>query len=134
MRPFVKDHYYHAREKGAVQGPEAAVVWRQHGSLGMLHNLVVWIRSSTQRYQAFVQAAGRMIPQDNSARWNSWYLMIHVAIQLRKELNSFMDGRYLIRLGLGLVLPTRGSSFNVRTSRDLWLLDCRLLDPHTSDV
>ena len=35
-----------------------------------------------------------MIPQDNSTRWNSWYRMIHVAIGLRKELNSFVDDRY----------------------------------------
>lgn len=61
----------------------------------MLHNLVVWIRSSTQRYQASLQAAGRMIPQDNLTRWNSWYRMIHIAIALRKELNSFMDDRHL---------------------------------------
>ncbi|OWT42471.1 restless-like transposase [Pochonia chlamydosporia 170] len=81
-------------QEGAVGRAETATAWRQYGALGMLHNLVVWIRSSTQRYQAFLQAAGRIIPQDNSTRWNSWYRMIHVAIALRKELNSFMDDRY----------------------------------------
>ncbi|OAA37489.1 Ribonuclease H-like protein [Cordyceps fumosorosea ARSEF 2679] len=79
---------------GVGRRAETAQSWRQHGPLGMLHNLVVWIRSSTQRYQAFVQAAGRMIPQDNSTRWNSWYRMIHVALSLRKEVNSFIDDRY----------------------------------------
>ncbi|KAM3446391.1 hypothetical protein NHJ6243_010227 [Beauveria neobassiana] len=79
---------------GVGRRAETAQTWRQHGPLGMLHNLVVWIRSSTQRYQAFVQAAGRMIPQDNSTRWNSWYRMIHVALSLRKEVNSFIDDRY----------------------------------------
>jgi hypothetical protein len=82
-------------QEGVVERAETAAAWRQYGALGMLHNLVVWIRSSTQRYQAFMQAAGRMIPQDNSTRWNSWYRMIHTAIVLRKELNSFMDDRYL---------------------------------------
>ena len=53
-------------QEGAVGRAETATAWRQYGALGMLHNLVVWIRSSTQRYQAFLQAAGRMIPQDNS--------------------------------------------------------------------
>jgi hypothetical protein len=81
-------------QEGVVGRAETATAWRQYGALGMLHNLVVWIRSSTQRYQAFLQAAGRMIPQDNSTRWNSWYRMIYVAITLRKELNSFMDDRY----------------------------------------
>ncbi|OAQ57829.2 restless-like transposase [Pochonia chlamydosporia 170] len=61
-------------QEGAVGRAETATAWRQYGALGMLHNLVVWIRSSTQRYQAFLQAAG--------------------PIALRKELNSFMDDRY----------------------------------------
>ncbi|KAH7187829.1 hypothetical protein BKA60DRAFT_437257, partial [Fusarium oxysporum] len=43
----------------------------------------------------FVKVAGRMIPQDNSTRWNSWCLMIHVAITLRKEINSFIDDHYM---------------------------------------
>ncbi|EJP60823.1 restless-like transposase [Beauveria bassiana ARSEF 2860] len=56
---------------GVGRRAETAQSWRQHGPLEILHNLVVWIRSSMQRYQAFVQAAGRMIPQDNSTGWNS---------------------------------------------------------------
>jgi hypothetical protein len=82
-------------QEGAVERAETATTWRQYGALGMLHNLVVWIRSSSQRYQAFLKVAGRMIPQDTSTRWNSWYLMIHVAITLRKEINSFIDDHYM---------------------------------------
>ncbi|CEJ95185.1 hypothetical protein VHEMI10682 [[Torrubiella] hemipterigena] len=81
-------------QEGDAGRAESATAWRQYGALGMLHNLVVWIRSSTQRYQAFLLVAGRMIPQDNSTRWNSWYRMVHVAIALRSELNSFMDDCY----------------------------------------
>jgi hypothetical protein len=89
-------------QEDAVERAETTTTWRQYGALGMLHNLVVWIRSSSQRYQAFLKVAGRMIPQDNSTRWNSWYLMIHVAITLRKEINSFIDDLYMegdIKLG-----------------------------------
>jgi hypothetical protein len=82
-------------QEGGVERAETATTWRQYGALGMLHNLVVWIRSSSQRYQAFLKVGGRMIPQDNSTRWNSWYLMIHVAITLRKEINSFIDDHYM---------------------------------------
>ncbi|KAJ0134311.1 Uncharacterized protein HZ326_22641 [Fusarium oxysporum f. sp. albedinis] len=82
-------------QEGAVKRAETATTWRQYGALGMRHNLVVWIRSSSQRYQAFLKVAGRMIPQDNSTRWNSWYLMVHVAITLRKEINSFIDDHYM---------------------------------------
>ncbi|KAJ9413748.1 hypothetical protein QL093DRAFT_1978752, partial [Fusarium oxysporum] len=70
--------------EGAVEGAETATTWRQYGALGMLHNLV-----------AFLKDAGRMIPQDNLTRWNSWYLMIHVAITLRKGINSFIDDHYM---------------------------------------
>ncbi|KAM5527587.1 hypothetical protein FOXYSP1_19949 [Fusarium oxysporum f. sp. phaseoli] len=42
--------------------------WRQMGALGKLHNINVWFRSSTQRYQEFVAAAGRAIPLDNDTR------------------------------------------------------------------
>ncbi|PNP73637.1 hypothetical protein FNYG_13019 [Fusarium nygamai] len=82
-------------QEGAVERAETATTWRQYGALGMLHNLVVWTRSSSQRYQAFLKVAGRMIAQDNSTRWNSWYLMIHAAITLRKEINSYIDDHYM---------------------------------------
>ncbi|KAJ6436596.1 hypothetical protein O9K51_10838 [Purpureocillium lavendulum] len=81
-------------QEGVADRRDTATARRRHGALGMLHNLVVWVRSSGQRYQAFSKAAGRMIPQDNSTRWNSWYLMIHVAIKARKEVNSFIDDHY----------------------------------------
>ncbi|EGU71841.1 hypothetical protein FOXB_17650 [Fusarium oxysporum f. sp. conglutinans Fo5176] len=55
-------------QEGSVERAETATTWRQYGALGMLHNLVVWIRSSSQRYQAFLKVAGRTIPQDNSTR------------------------------------------------------------------
>ena len=59
----------------------------------MLHNLVIYIRSSDQLYQSFLRQASRMIPRDNKTRWNSWYLMIHVALSLRGEVNNFIDAR-----------------------------------------
>ena len=61
------------------------------GALGQLHNLVVHIRSSTQRYNAFKALAGRSIPLDNDTRWNSWWLKLHMALKLRKELIIYMD-------------------------------------------
>ncbi|KAJ0126753.1 hypothetical protein HZ326_30141 [Fusarium oxysporum f. sp. albedinis] len=53
-------------QEGSVERAETATTWRQYGALGMLHNLV-----------------------------NSWYLMIHIAITLRKEINSFIDDHYM---------------------------------------
>jgi hypothetical protein len=70
---------------------QTAVEWRQMGVLGHLHNLIVHIRSSTQRYNAFKALAGRSIPLDNDTRWNSWWLELHVALKKRKELIIYMD-------------------------------------------
>lgn len=36
-------------QEGVAGRAESATAWRQYGVLGMLRNLVVWIRSSTQR-------------------------------------------------------------------------------------
>ncbi|KJZ70117.1 hypothetical protein HIM_10487 [Hirsutella minnesotensis 3608] len=87
-------HLSSSEKEGRMEVTKAASAWRQHGALGMLHNLVVWIRSSSQRYQSFLRVSGRMISQDNSTRWNSWFVMISVALQLRKHINSFIDDYY----------------------------------------
>ena len=79
--------------KGNLERQVSAAEWRKLGALGMLHNLVIYIRSSDQLYQSFLHQAGRMIPRDNKTRWNSWYLMIHVALSLRGEVNNFIDER-----------------------------------------
>jgi len=72
----------------------AAAEWRKMGPLGQLHNLVVFIRSSTTRYQDFKAKAGRSIPLDNDTRWNSWWLMIHVALRKKTAIMEFVDDNY----------------------------------------
>ena len=79
--------------KGNLERQVSAAEWRKLGALGMLHNLIIYIRSSDQLYQSFLRQAGRMIPRDNKTRWNSWYLMIHVALSLRGEVNNFIDAQ-----------------------------------------
>lgn len=51
--------------------------FRQMGSLGKLHNIIVHIRKGHKK--EFKKLAGRMIPLDNCTRWNSWYNMFIVA-------------------------------------------------------
>jgi hypothetical protein len=55
-----------------------AAGWREIGTLGKVHNLIVHIRGSEARYNEFVAMAGRAIPMDNDTRWNSWFLVIQV--------------------------------------------------------
>ncbi|EED23625.1 hypothetical protein TSTA_070380 [Talaromyces stipitatus ATCC 10500] len=53
------------------------------GSLGKLHNINIWVRASTERYQNFIKAIGRAILIGNDTRWNSWSAEINVALTKR---------------------------------------------------
>jgi len=70
---------------------EIARKWRRLGSLGKLHNINIWARASTERYNDFVEAIGRAIPLDNDTRWNSWFIEIEVALLKRRELRDWID-------------------------------------------
>jgi hypothetical protein len=49
--------------------------------MGKLYNHVVHIHSSANCTTWFIEHAGRMIPLDNRTRWNSWFLMLCVALE-----------------------------------------------------
>ena len=63
--------------------------WRRLGTLGKLHNIAIFIRSSVPRYCDFKDMAGRGLPLDNSTRWNSWYQMLEVAIEKNVAIDNF---------------------------------------------
>ena len=65
------------------------VKFRLLGPLGQLHNIVVHIRRSPSRKAEFLALAGRMVPLDNATRWNSWYLMLEVALQHDSHLDTY---------------------------------------------
>jgi len=49
--------------------------------LTKLHGIVVHMRNSPGHAKDFRRLAGRLIPQDNTTRWNSWFTMIKVACE-----------------------------------------------------
>lgn len=53
-----------------------AAGWREIGTLGKVHNLIVHIRASEARYNEFKALAGRSVPLDNDTRWNSWFTVL----------------------------------------------------------
>lgn len=59
-----------------------------------LHNIISHIRGSPGRINQFIQLAGRMIPLDNSTRWNSWYLMIQTALEKESAIDSYIKSWY----------------------------------------
>lgn len=56
--------------------PEDQAGWRSMGPLGKLHNIDVFIRSSTVHSDAWQRLAGRALGIDNATRWNSWYMLL----------------------------------------------------------
>jgi hypothetical protein len=62
--------------------------FRLLGPLGQGHNIVSHIRSGTHTAR-FKQLAGRLIPMDNCTRWNSWYEMLVVLLNLRPVVEKY---------------------------------------------
>ena len=66
--------------------------WRRKGPLGKLHNFVVFIQRSVQRGQKFMTIShNRKLARDNSTRWNSWYIMLQAALDLRGAIEGYFN-------------------------------------------
>jgi hypothetical protein len=65
--------------------------FRLLGPLGQGHNIVVHIRSSSIYTARFKELVGRMIPMDNRTRWNSWYNMLIVLLNLRPAVEKYCE-------------------------------------------
>jgi len=74
------------------------LLWRRHGPVGKLHNIVIWISRSPQRVQRFLKL--QTLYSDNTplhlvadvvTRWNSSHDMIERAVKLRVAIDTFID-------------------------------------------
>jgi hypothetical protein len=70
------------------------VVFRLLGPLSQLYNIIVHIRGSSGRIKEFIELVGRMIPLDNRTRWNSWFLMLVVAIKKARAINTYAKNHF----------------------------------------
>ncbi|TKA59734.1 hypothetical protein B0A49_13530, partial [Cryomyces minteri] len=72
---------------------DSNAVWSQIEPLNKLHKLAVWIRrpggSHFEDFQAL--SGGRVVSQDNSTRWNSWFLMMDSALKCKQAVNQYID-------------------------------------------
>lgn len=76
---------------------EEVEAWRNAGPLGKLHNIVVYIQRSPQRQATFEKYSdGKRLPRDNKTRWNSWYLMLHNALDdnMKKAIIGYCHKEY----------------------------------------
>jgi hypothetical protein len=71
--------------------PEDQAGWRSMGPLGKLHNIAVFIRSSTVHSDAWQRLAGRALGIDNATRWNSWYILLRTALEKKDKLMVFQQ-------------------------------------------
>ena len=125
--------------------------FRKLGILGKLHNIVVHIRSSPARTAEFRAKANKLIPLDNSTRWNSWYSMLSAAIETKSVVTSYVfenhdslkldelatdDWLYLQQmeevLSLFHSVTLLGQGDNAQLSRAIVILD--VLKKHLSNV
>lgn len=91
-----REAFARAESKGDESG--LASVWRQIGAVGRLHNIVKYIRWSPQRREEFANCiqGGELadfdqleLIQDNDTRWNSFYLAISRALEVKDRLEMF---------------------------------------------
>jgi hypothetical protein len=64
--------------------------WRKLGTLGKLHEIIIWIYHSPQRREAFLGLSkGVALRRDNKTRWTSWFECIMRALELRGPLDTW---------------------------------------------
>ena len=59
------------------------------GPLGQAHNIVVYICGSAGRIEEFRTLVGRLILIDNRIRWNSWFNILVVLLNLRPIVEKY---------------------------------------------
>jgi hypothetical protein len=56
---------------------------------GKKYNIVVYIRKSAGRTAEFKKLVGRMISMDNRTRWNSWYEIFTILLEIRSTIKKY---------------------------------------------
>ncbi|KAG6996750.1 hypothetical protein FocnCong_v014989 [Fusarium oxysporum f. sp. conglutinans] len=64
--------------------------WQGIPALQKLHNLAVWLRSSSLHSDSWRDAVGLSLGIDNATRWSSWYRVIDNAIRKKVQMNQFL--------------------------------------------
>ncbi|KJZ68669.1 hypothetical protein HIM_11941 [Hirsutella minnesotensis 3608] len=65
--------------------------WRNIGPMGKLHNIAVFIRSSTVHNDAWEDIAEKALGIDNVTRWNSWFKLLDAAVRQEGALPMFLN-------------------------------------------
>jgi hypothetical protein len=88
---------YNKKERRGEIGDkeESRVVFQLLGPLSQLYNIIVHIHGSSSRIKEFVELVGRMIPLNNCTRWNSWFLILIVAIKKARAIDTYAKNHFV---------------------------------------
>ena len=64
--------------------------WQGIPALCKLHNIAVWLRSSSLHSDNWRDAVGLSLGIDNATRWSSWYKVIDNAMKKKQQINQFL--------------------------------------------
>jgi len=64
------------------------------GPLKKLYNIIIYIYSSANHIKEFKTLIGRIISLNNWIRWNSWYLMLVIAIKKVGVINTYLKNNF----------------------------------------
>jgi hypothetical protein len=84
-----KEDKVKGKELDLKKEEEKSNTFQKLSALGKLYNITIYTHSLASRTREFKSLAGRRIPLNNCTRWNSWYLILSVAIQKESALNTY---------------------------------------------
>jgi hypothetical protein len=79
------------KNKDATDKEARRARFRLLGPLGQGHNIVAHIRGSPARTKVFKELAKKIILIDNYTRWNSWYLILLIILNLKSQVKKYCD-------------------------------------------
>jgi hypothetical protein len=85
---------YNELEESRELGDETKRKFQLLRPLSKLYNIIVNIRGSAIRTAEFLELAERMIPLNNSTRWNSWYLSLVVADKHAPSIDTYTKNHF----------------------------------------
>jgi len=68
--------------------------WRKLGPLGKVHNTSIHMRANDYRWNLFKKRAGKALGLDNDTRWNSWFVLLDVALNLQEHVEWYQKKYY----------------------------------------
>ena len=51
------------------------------GLIKKFYNYIIYIYSSANRIIWFIECTGKIVPFNNYMRWNSWFLILYIALE-----------------------------------------------------